>query len=251
MPRASKYRRVLLKLSGEGFAAEDGQPLGAAEVRFFAKEIAAAHKTGVQVAVVVGGGNIVRGGQISRAGIHRAQADSMGMLATVINALALQDALDRVGLDARVQSAIELRGIVEPFDRRRCVHHLDKGCVVILAAGTGNPFFTTDTAAALRAIEIEADALLKATKVDGVYSADPMKDPHAKKFDRLTYMDVLSRRLQVMDLTAISLCMENHLPVVVFNMARPGNIQRVIRGERIGTWVGLSDPEKVGRPPRR
>ncbi|MBM4081025.1 MAG: UMP kinase, partial [Planctomycetes bacterium] len=143
------------------------------------------------------------------------------------------------------------RGIVEPFDRRRCVHHLEKGCVVILAAGTGNPFFTTDTAAALRAIEIEADALLKATKVDGVYSADPMKDPHAKKFDRLTYMDVLRRRLQVMDLTAISLCMENHLPVVVFNMARPGNIQRVIRGERIGTWVGLSDPEKVGRPPRR
>lgn len=244
MPRASKYRRVLLKLSGEGFAAEDGQPLGATEVRFFAKEIAAAHKTGVQVAVVVGGGNIVRGGQISQAGIHRAQADHMGMLATVINALALQDALDRMGLDARVQSAIELRGIVEPFDRRRCVHHLEKGCIVILAAGTGNPFFTTDTAAALRAIEIEADALLKATKVDGVYSADPMKDPHAKKFDRLTYMDVLSQRLQVMDLTAISLCMENHLPVVVFNMARPGNIQRVIRGEPIGTWVGAPRPTR-------
>jgi uridylate kinase len=192
---------------------------------------------GVQIAVVIGGGNIFRGVAASVGGMDRATADYMGMLATIINALALQDALEKVGLQTRVLSAIEMRAVAEPYIRRRAIRHLEKGRVVIFAAGTGNPFFTTDTAGALRAIEIGADAIMKATKVDGIYSADPKQDATAERLPRVTYIDVLSRRLQVMDTTAISLCMENLLPIIIFDLTRPGNVRRIVLGEPVGSIV--------------
>ena len=203
-----------------------------------AEQIGEVSRAGVSVAVVVGGGNIWRGKVHEEAGMDRASADYMGMLATVINALALQDALERMGVPSRVQTAIAMHQIAEPYIRRRAIRHLEKGRVVIFAAGTGNPYFTTDTTAALRAVEMDAQAILKATKVDGIYSSDPKKDPTATRFDRLDYMEVLQRGLEVMDSTAMALCMDNNLPIVVFDMAVPDNIRRVIWGEEIGTYVG-------------
>jgi len=203
-----------------------------------AREVGEIQALGVELAIVIGGGNIFRGVAASAVGMDRAQADYMGMLATVINALALQDALEQEGVVTRVLSAIEMRSVAEPFIRRRAIRHIEKGRVVVFAAGTGNPYFTTDTAAALRAMEIKAEVILKATKVDGIYSADPMIDPGATKFDRISYLEVLDRRLKVMDATAISLCMDNKLPIVVFNLRTHGNMKRVILGEAIGTTVG-------------
>jgi uridylate kinase len=231
------YRRVLVKLSGE--ALMGGQTYGidrnvAAQI---AREVGEIQALGVQLAIVIGGGNIFRGVAASAAGMDRAQADYMGMLGTVINALALQDALEQEGVVTRVLTAIEMRSVAEPFIRRRAIRHIEKGRVVVFAAGTGNPYFTTDTAAALRAMEIKAEVILKATKVDGIYSADPMIDPAATKFDTLSYLDVLDRRLKVMDATAISLCMDNKLPIVVFNLRTHGNMKRAILGEPIGTTV--------------
>jgi len=231
------YRRVLLKLSGE--ALMGGQSFGidrnvAAQI---AREVGEIQALGVQLAIVIGGGNIFRGVAASAAGMDRAQADYMGMLGTVINALALQDALEQEGVVTRVLSAIEMRSVAEPFIRRRAIRHIEKGRVVVFAAGTGNPYFSTDTAAALRAMEIKAEVILKATKVDGIYSADPMIDPGATKFDSLSYLEVLDRRLKVMDATAISLCMDNKLPIVVFNLRTHGNMRRAILGEAIGTTV--------------
>ena len=202
-----------------------------------AREVAEIRAIGVELALVIGGGNIFRGVKASAVGMDRAQADYMGMLATVINALALQDALEQAGVHTRVVSAIEMRAVAEPFIRRRAIRHIEKGRVVVFAAGTGNPYFTTDTAAALRAMEIKAEVILKATKVDGIYSADPVTNPGATKFDTLSYLDVLDRRLKVMDATAISLCMDNKLPIVVFNLREPGNMKRAILGEPIGTTV--------------
>ena len=203
----------------------------------FAEELKEVHALGCELALVIGGGNIFRGVAASTRGVDRATADYMGMLATVINALALQDALEKCGVPTRVLSAIEMQEVAEPYIRRRATRHLEKGRVVIFAAGTGNPFFTTDTAASLRAMEIGAQAIFKATKVDGVYDADPVKHPNAKRFDELTYIDVLNRQLQVMDATAISLCMDNGLPILVFNLMQPGNIARAVSGARIGTLV--------------
>ena len=202
-----------------------------------AREVRDVQALGVEVAIVIGGGNIFRGLAESSRGMDRATADYMGMLATLMNALALQDALERLGATTRVMSAIEMQQIAEPYIRRRATRHLEKGRIVIFGAGTGNPYFTTDTAAALRATEIHADVLLKATKVDGVFDADPVKQPGAKKFEELTYIDVLNRGLHIMDSTAISLCMDNALPIVVFNLTVPGNVMRVVCGERVGTWV--------------
>ncbi|MCB9743259.1 MAG: UMP kinase [Alphaproteobacteria bacterium] len=235
--KAPVYKRILLKLSGEMLA--DGQGFGIAQtaIERFASEVEAVRATGVQVAVVIGGGNIFRGIAGSARGMDRAHADYMGMLATVINALALQDALEQKGVNTRVQSAIPMERIAEPYIRRRAERHLEKGRVVIFAAGTGNPYFSTDTAAALRAAEIHADVILKATKVDGVYDADPALHPDAKRFDELRYIDVLQRGLRVMDSTAISLCMENRLPIVVFDFNTPGNVLRVVQGETLGTRV--------------
>jgi uridylate kinase len=232
------YRRILLKLSGEALMGTQAYGINEEILASLSKEILEVTGLGVQVALVVGGGNIFRGIRTNRdLGIDRASADYMGMLATVINSLALQDVLERNGVVTRVLSAIEMRAIAEPYIRRRALRHLEKGRVVIFAAGTGNPYFTTDTAAALRAMEINADAILKATKVDGVYDRDPMADPKAKKFSRLTYIDVLKKNLKVMDATAISLCMDNSLPIVVFNLTRKGNILKVVLGEKIGTVV--------------
>jgi len=232
------YQRVLLKLSGEAMGGrEGGHGIDPTAVRTIAQQIVGVHKAGVQVAVVVGGGNILRGADFSQLGGQRASADYMGMLATVINALALCDALESLGLPTRVMTAIEIRQVAEPFLRRVALAHLEKGRVVILAAGTGNPFFTTDTAAALRAAELSCDVLLKATKVDGVYTADPKRDKAARRYDELTYMDVLRDGLRIMDGTAITMCMENRLPVVVFNLLEEGNLERVVRGERLGTRI--------------
>jgi uridylate kinase len=231
-----RYSRVLLKISGEAFSSNE-TGVDVATTRSMAEQIAEV-STGVSVAVVVGGGNIWRGKIHEEAGMDRATADYMGMLATVINALALQDALERMGAPSRVQTAIAMHQIAEPYIRRRAIRHLEKGRVVIFAAGTGNPYFTTDTTAALRAVEVGAEAILKATKVDGVYSADPKKDPTATRFDRLDYMDMLQRGLEVMDSTAMALCMDNGLPIIVFDMSGPGNIRRAIWGESIGTYVG-------------
>jgi uridylate kinase len=232
------YRRILLKLSGEALLGRQAYGIDEKVLSDLSAEIREVTALGVQVALVVGGGNIFRGIRTSRDfGIDRASADYMGMLATVINSLALQDVLERDGVTTRVLSAIEMRAIAEPHIRRRALRHLEKGRVVIFAAGTGNPYFTTDTAAALRAMEINADVILKATKVDGVYDRDPMTDPKARKFARLTYIDVLQRNLKVMDATAISLCMDNDLPIVVFNLTRKGNILKVVLGEKIGTVV--------------
>ncbi|RME75915.1 MAG: UMP kinase [Planctomycetota bacterium] len=231
------YGRVLLKVSGDAFCREEGTGLDMDEVRDIARQIKAARGHGVEIAVVVGGGNILRGAQLSTAGVQRATGDYMGMLATVINALALQDALEKIDVATRVLSAIEMQRVAEPFIRRRCLRHLEKGRVCILAGGTGNPYLTTDTTAALRAKEIGAEVLLKATKVDGVYDKDPKRHPDARRYDTLSYLDVLNQGLAVMDLTAISLCMETGLPILVFNLKVQGNIERAVRGERIGTLI--------------
>ena len=236
--RKPVYRRIVLKLSGEALQGEQGYGVDPKVASRIAGEIKEVHGLGVQVACVVGAGNIFRGLQGSRAGMDRATADYIGMLATLINSLVLQDALEKQGVPTRVQSAIEIHQLAEPYIRRRAVRHLEKRRVVIFAGGTGNPYFTTDTAAALRAVEIGADSILKATKVDGVYDRDPLKHPRAKKFDRLAYLEVLKRRLAVMDATATSLCMDNRLPIVVFNLTQRGNIRRVVLGEKIGTRVG-------------
>ena len=236
------YSRILLKLSGESFAGNESavDPVGTVEM---ASQIATVAADGVAVAVVVGGGNIWRGQTHEAAGMDRATADYMGMLATVINALALQDALERMGVPSRVQTAIQMQQIAEPYIRRRAIRHLEKGRVVIFGAGTGNPYFTTDTTAALRAVEIGADAILKATKVDGIYSADPFKETGATRFSRLRYLEVLQRGLAVMDSTALTLCMDNGIPIVVFDVNVPGNIRRVVWGEPIGTYVGNATEE--------
>jgi uridylate kinase len=232
------YHRVLLKLSGEALGdPETGHGIDREAVASIARQAARIAKNGVELAVVVGGGNILRGANFGQAGVHRASADYMGMLGTVINALALQGAIEELGVDTRVLTALEMRQVAEPFVRRRALAHLERGRVVILAGGTGNPFFTTDTAAALRATELGCEVLLKATKVDGVYSADPKTDPSAKRYDELAYMDVLQQGLRVMDGTAITLCMENRLPVVVFDLFREGNIERVVKGEPLGTTI--------------
>jgi uridylate kinase len=231
------YRRIVLKISGEALAGNQGYGIDPLVLERVAAELSEVTTLGVQVAIVIGGGNIFRGVAASADGMDRATADYMGMLATIINALALQGALEKAGLQTRVLSAIEMRAVAEPYIRRRAIRHLEKGRVVIFAAGTGNPFFTTDTAGALRAVEIGADAIIKATKVDGIYSADPKKDLTAQHLPRVTYIEALNRRLQVMDTTAISLCMENALPIVVFDLTRPGNIKRIVLGEPVGSIV--------------
>ena len=233
------YRRVLLKISGEALMGEQNYGIDVDVARSVAEELKAVHRMGVQVAVVVGGGNIFRGVSKSAGNMDRSSADYIGMLATVMNAVVLQDALEKTAVDTRVMSAVDIPQLAEPFIRRRAIRHLEKGRVVIFAAGTGNPYFTTDSAAALRALEIKADIILKATKVDGVYTADPMIDTTAELFNEITYRQVLERQLRVMDSSAISLCMDNNLPIIVFNMRQPGNIRRVVTGEKgVGTKVG-------------
>ncbi|MGB9866929.1 MAG: UMP kinase [Bacillota bacterium] len=245
------YKRVVLKLSGEALAGDKGQGISYEMIDLIASEIKEVVGMGVQVAIVVGGGNIWRGSEGERYGMDRATSDYMGMLATVINSLALQDALEKRGVDTRIQTAIEMREIAEPYIRRRAIRHLEKGRVVIFGAGTGNPYFSTDTTAALRAAEIEAEVILMAKKgTDGVYDADPNKQPNATRFDELTYMDILKRGLKVMDSTATSLCMDNKIPIIVFDIGRKGNIRKAICGHQIGTYVGR---EKNGQanPQRR
>jgi uridylate kinase len=231
------FTRVLLKLSGESLAGDQGYGIDPQTINAIAREISEVVATGVQLALVIGGGNIFRGLAASSKGMDRASADYMGMLATMINSLAMQDALEKAGVATRVQSAIAMAEVAEPYIRRRAMRHLEKGRVVIFGAGTGNPYFTTDTAASLRAMEINAQVILKGTKVDGMYSADPKKDPNAVKLPRLTYIDVLKKGLQVMDATAISLCMDNKLPIIVFDLTVEGNIKKVISGDEIGTIV--------------
>jgi uridylate kinase len=231
------FRRVLLKLSGEGLGDGSGVGINAQSLHNMAQEIVEVRELGVQVVVVVGGGNIFRGLHGSKQGIERAAGDYMGMLGTVINALALQDALEKLGVATRVQSAITMHQIAEPFIRRRAVRHLEKGRVVIFGGGTGNPYFSTDTAAALRANEIGAEVILKATKVDGIYDSDPKKNPGAKRYKQLSYLEALQMRLSVMDSTAFSLCMDNKMPIIVFNLFKPHNLRRVILGEKVGTRV--------------
>ena len=238
-PPKPAYQRVLLKLSGEALMGEQQFGVDPAITARIARDVSELQSLGVQTAIVIGGGNIFRGLAASARGMDRSTADYMGMLATVINALALQDALEQHNVVTRVVTAIEMRAVAEPFIRRRAIRHLEKGRVVILAAGTGNPYFTTDTAAALRAMEIKAEVILKGTKVDGIYTADPMLDPDATKYPTISYLQVLERRLKVMDSTAISLCMDNKLPIVVFNVRVPGNIRRVVLGEPIGTTVSM------------
>lgn len=233
----SPFKRVLLKLSGEALAGDQGFGINASIIQDIAKGVAAAVETGMEIGIVIGGGNIFRGVAASANGMDRASSDYMGMLATCINALALQDALEKLNVDTRVQSAIEMAEIAEPYIRRRAMRHLEKKRTVIFAAGTGNPYFTTDTAAALRAMEIEAQVIMKATKVDGVYDKDPMKHSDAVKFDELSYIEVLNKRLNVMDSTAISLCMDNNMPILCFNLKDPGNILKAIRGDKIGTLI--------------
>lgn len=231
------YKRILLKLSGEALAGAQGTGINTAVIAQIAQDVKHAHETGVQIGLVIGGGNIFRGVAASAQGMDRASSDYMGMLATCINALALQDALEKVGVPTRVQSAIEMAEIAEPYIRRKAIRHLEKGRIVIFGAGTGNPFFTTDTAASLRAMEINADVLMKATKVDGIYDKDPTKHKDAKRYDKISYIDVLNQGLQVMDSTAISLCMDNKLPIMLYDLAKPGNILRAVCGENIGTVV--------------
>lgn len=235
------FGRVLLKFSGEALMGHAGSGIDPEVLESLARQIKPVVEGGVQVSIVVGGGNIFRGLAAASKGMDRAQADYMGMLATVMNSLALQDALERHGVFTRVMSAIDMRAVAEPYIRRRAIRHIEKGRVVIFAAGTGNPYFTTDTTAALRALEIGAECIMKATKVDGVYDADPVTNPDAVKFDELTYIEVLNRGLKVMDTTAISLCMDNNLPIVVFNMETEGNIERALRGEPVGTIVRGED----------
>ena len=231
------YERVVLKLSGESLQGPEGSGIHAETVARVASELKEVSDMGVQIAIMVGGGNIFRGTRQKSLAIDRATADYMGMLATVINGLALQDALEKQGAHTRLLSAIEMHQVAEPFIRRRAMRHLEKGRVVIFAAGTGNPYFSTDTAAALRAMEIKAHVILKATRVDGIYDADPEKVPGAKMFDRITYLDVIQQGLAVMDSTAISLCMDNRMPIIIFNMNTPGNIKRVVMGEKVGSTV--------------
>ncbi len=232
-----RFRRVLLKLSGEALMGDAGYGIDPSVLETLAEQVLQVHGDGIEIAMVVGGGNIFRGFAAATAGMDRAQADYIGMLATVMNALALQDTLEKHGIYTRVMSAIDMQSVAEPYIRRRAIRHLEKGRVVVFAAGTGNPYFTTDTTAALRALEIDAECIMKATKVDGVYDADPATHPDAKKFDELPYLEVIQRGLKVMDSTAISLCMDNDLPILVFNMERENNIVRALRGERVGTIV--------------
>ena len=234
---APVYKRVLLKLSGEALMGKQGFGVDPQVAGTIAREVREVNSLGVEVAIVIGGGNIFRGLSATALGMERVSGDLMGMLATVINAIALQDALEKVGVFTRVVSAIEMREVAEPFIRRRAIRHLEKRRVVIFAAGIGNPYFSTDTAAALRAMEVKAEVILKATKVDGIYNADPMKVKDARMFDQISYIDVIGKGLKVMDATAISLCMENHMPIVVFNLGRSGNIKRAVLGEKIGTVV--------------
>lgn len=231
------YKRILLKLSGESLMGSEGYGINAQVVGAISEELKDLTSLGIEIAIVIGGGNIFRGMGGEKEGIDRATGDYMGMLATVMNAMALQNFLEKTGVYTRVLSAIEIHQLVEPYIRRRAVRHLEKGRVVIFAAGTGNPFFTTDTAAALRAVEIGADVIMKGTKVDGVYDSDPKLNPNAKRFDSLTYLDVLNKNLKVMDSTAISLCMDNKMPIVVFDLFQKGNIRKVVLGEHIGTTV--------------
>ena len=237
-----EYQRVLLKISGEALLGERQYGVDPAVCVFIARQVAEIHGLGVQVGIVVGGGNIFRGLAAAARGMDRATGDYIGMLATVMNALALQDALEKAGVQTRVMSAIGMNEVAEPYIRRRAVRHLEKGRVIILAAGTGNPYFTTDTAAALRAVEIGAEIILKATKVDGVYDSDPLTNPNAKRYERLTYSQVLAQRLRVLDATAVSLCMENDTPIIVFDLNEPQNITRVAAGEAVGTLITGGNP---------
>jgi len=237
MASSLMYQRILLKLSGEALSGPQSYGIDAATVRRIAGEIKRVQDLGVEVAVVVGGGNMWRGADAAATGIDRATADYVGMLATVMNSLVMQDAMEKLGMVTRVQTAIEMPPVAEPFIRRRAKHHLELGRIVILAAGSGNPFFTTDTAAALRAVELNAQILLKATKVDGVYDDDPMRNPKARKFEELSYMRALNMGLKVMDSTALSLCKDNHMPIVVFNLNQPGTLEEIIRGKKYGTLV--------------
>ena len=232
-----QYKRILLKISGEILAGDGDYGIDPPVIQQIAREIKEVKNLGVEVAIVIGGGNIFRGMAASSKGMDRASADYMGMLATVLNGLALQDALEKIGVFTRVQTAIEMREVAEPYIRRRAIRHLEKGRVVIFAAGTGNPFFTTDTTASLRAMEIGAEVILKATKVEGIFEADPMVDKKARKFEELTYFDVLKKQLKVMDATAISLCMDHGIPLIVFNLKKKGNIKRAVSGEKVGTKV--------------
>lgn len=241
MSDSPRFKRIMLKLSGEALMGDKGFGIEEPIVAQIADEIRKVHDLGVEISIVVGGGNIIRGLAASHRGLDRVTGDYMGMLATVINALALQDALEKRGMTTRVQTAIDIRDVAEPFIRRRAMRHLEKARVVIFAAGTGNPFFTTDSAAALRANEIQAEILLKATSVDGVYTADPATDPDAKWLEHLTYQEVLERNLRVMDTAAISLCRDNAIPIVVFKLLEAGNIRRVVCGETVGSWIGDTD----------
>jgi len=236
-----RYRRILLKLSGEALLGERAYGVDPAFCEFIARQVAEVHRLGVEVAIVVGGGNIFRGLAAAASGMDRATGDYIGMIATVMNGLALQDAIERAGVATRVMSAIQMNEVAEPYIRRRAVRHLEKGRVTIFVAGTGNPYFTTDTAAALRAVEVGAEVLLKATKVDGVYEADPLKDPTARRYSRLEYTDLLRDQLKVLDAAAVSLCMENDLPIVVFDLNRPDNITRVALGEPVGTIIAAAE----------
>ncbi len=238
MPKL-KYKRFILKLSGEALAVKEGFGIDPLSIREIALEIKDVYEMGAETAIVIGGGNIIRGSKAAEGGIEKVTGDYMGMLATVINGLALQDALEKLGVATRMLTSIEMHQIAEPYVRRRAIRHLEKGRIVIFAGGTGNPFFTTDTAASLRAMEINAEAILKATNVDGIYSADPMKDSAATKLKNLKYIDVLKKGLKIMDATSISLCMDNKLPIIVFNLRKRGNIGRVLLGEDIGTLVGV------------
>lgn len=233
----SVFKRILLKLSGEALAGKQGHGINTETLKGIAEEVADAHKASVEIGIVIGGGNIFRGVAASASGMDRASSDYMGMLATCINGLALQDALEKEGVPTRVQTAIEMAEIAEPYIRRKAIRHLEKGRIVIFAAGTGNPYFTTDTAAALRAAEIGAEVIMKATKVDGIYDKDPVKHPDAKMYHELSYIEVLNKGLQVMDSTAVSLCMDNKLPILTFNLMTHGNILRAVKGESIGTLV--------------
>ncbi|MDX9923495.1 MAG: UMP kinase [Ignavibacteriaceae bacterium] len=237
MEKKLKYNRVLLKLSGESLMGDNGYGIDPKRLDFFAEELKATHALGVQIGVVIGGGNIYRGLNASAQGIDRVTGDQMGMLATVINSLALQNALENKGVYTRLMTAIKMEEMAEPYIRRRAIRHLEKDRIVIFGAGTGHPYFSTDTAASLRAVEIEADAIFKGTRVDGIYDSDPEKNPNANFFEEISYYDVLQKNLRVMDLTAISLCKENNLPIIVFNMDKPGNLMKVITGENIGTSV--------------
>ena len=232
-----EYKRILLKLSGESLMGEKQYGIDMDRVAQYAKDIKAVHDKGLEIAIVIGGGNIYRGLSAEKAGMDRVQADYMGMLATVINSMALQDALEKTGLKTRLLTAIKMEQICEPFIRRRAVRHLEKGRIVIFGAGTGNPYFTTDTAASLRAVEINADAVLKGTRVDGIYTADPEKDATATRYDQISFSEVYEKNLSVMDMTAITLCQENNLPIIVFDMNKPGNFMRIANGEHIGTLV--------------